>query len=1008
VKAILPAGLPQPALVIGIGDMGGATCDELVQRQAIRDAFGSPVPGPAPAILTTVYLSGTSWLSTESAVYVRGDFLEPISLARAAEQIQEAFNTVRLHANQPTSERVHPLIIVVAACSEPAGAALVWPIAALIRCALDDDSSYDMVGVFTTGYRPTTLRGAEWGDANSFATLVEGDALRLTPPLWWAAIQVRYPQFSQQETPPTYDRVLLVDTLKANNTTVQLAEAGHRATDAKLASGLAEVRTHTCLLLEALILGSLAKLLDQDEDYVSESQQVYTGAGASSLTVPLHHIFARVVDYTVATLLEDQIFTIPNALMHDARMSGEELAAATNRELMQSCYSALANWIPGAASRGVALPSGGTLNYEVLVDNAKERLLPSIQSVHIQGRSPFAGDTSPSFVDALAHVNEEIESRAQLDAWLSQQLAKALLGEGVLQAARRRYAEKLGDLLGQGDAGLTQGVELLSAAMGSLRTHINDLDNVIEAGKLDLDRQDQRVRGVERQIYNRRVVRPIMNAGPRTAAILIRCTLLLLLLYQFYWDGLVNHIRYWPLDSLNLLIVIDPTQTGSLNPMLLAAVLLPVLALAAGLTIVPALARHALLAPHRRTLALLVRAGLNQIILRQGREHLVAIVSDLNIQLRALLELKQQIQERTHNESTVTASTFDPIAYLEYSAVKPEDIADPYRRQAAQIVRAQHGPNLIGSWLASRSMLELRPAEEIIDGLHTLAGQALSDLVVKPINTYLNREDLPNWFRRLWQSSVPWIKLDGQSTAGREFTEMAVLLLPADARNGWAPVVRTEVDHCRFFDWPDDYRIALVRLIGGVRAGDLGRWRQLQFAFQMQPADRRVLITNNGNLFAEYPPVGGRISYIDGEAATTRSRPRATAGATSGPLPARSMPAPTPTVVPPTDPTARPLHGTSQVSWPTSAATTTPPLGEAETPLRTTKETTRVGDAPAPAAGPPTWTTTPTGNESGAGSRATSLGGAQASRGPAERSQPDLVTVDEQETPLSDRSTTNN
>jgi hypothetical protein len=863
----------RPAVMVGIGPIGRRACELLRAHRRLRRVFGSDQldqdepdrdePGIAYCPIADTVPPDAS------AVAIRQEFLEH-DLVSVTMEIVGAFDNVRQHRWQPLATYVEPVIFVVGATNEAAGCALLWLLGQLIRRAVGSYEQYRLIGVFLSANAQGSFEARARDDAHTFVTLSEGDALLHGPPSWDGDLERHFPLGTVGPSRP-FDQIYLIDGLKENNATADLASGD-----------LDEIIQHAAVVLEALALAPIPREVDNLllDDYGPTVQQTYIGVGASALAVPLETIDTLLQNRTAGTLIRDRLLN-PDLAPPVTSRAGE-LTTLLISALGRSSEDMLRSVGRGLATTGLALTdSDDVLRVEFSTRSSSDAPVPSVHDVRIDAPAPGSGERSLDVTTVIDHFHAEIEAREDARRRVARALREQR--ESSVERAFRQVQQAVATMLHGGDGGLLQAIDLLESVAPRLRVTANRLAN--ERRQLDDDRRlfvlQDSVEGRGRWFYDLKWLQPIVEHKPRLPAIVMRALLLTILVAQFYWDGEIRGVRFWPFDRL-VPWLLGADLTGDWRPLLVLVVALPILLGITFLTAIPALLLSLAIRTHRRLLVALLSWELRREVLADAHATYSQLAHRVDDLLRSYNDRRSDLKyEQERLLSAKPARQIDRRAYMEYAVVDAADVTTPaYLDGVAARVLARRGQRAVKDWLLAGADTVLAEdlmtvddvAEEVQEGIE---GE-LSELRMLPAETYLHPTDYTDWLQRLWHSAVPWLR-DGAATvvspvrsgatAGQaarvtvstlmptDPLDLTVLLLEGGASAAFAQSAAQQISGCRVMFWPDPYRILLLRLRCGIATGQIVRLGRFEHAFRLQPPSRRVQLVSQPALFDHLTPL---------------------------------------------------------------------------------------------------------------------------------------------------------
>ena len=893
----------QPAVVISLGTMGLKVTDTLIERKNVRSAFHGVSEFSQSAHIGSIHIPDIETLGVDRSTPVefRKEFLNQVP--NLAKIVLERFDIARQHRRHPEATFIRPTIYVVGAPWEVAATALFWPVAALVRCILGDGSAYGLDGIFIAANNGNK-GNREREDARLFATFVEGDALRSWVPTWWSEMRDIFKANALPALPPGYDRVLLLDGLKANNGTVSTDDS------------TGEIVSHATNLLEGLIFSNVPRLLDDAllDDFQPDERQAYISAGSSALAVPLSQIRDQVMDYSVSVLTREHLLQASEADLQASRVKGQALATRIVTNLNGAALRIVRETLKPFSSDGLQLSSGALLKLQIDVEQPQPDAIPVVRKVSTHAPNPLSlANASYERINAL--LNEEIRSNETVCEYINGWLESEMHRVSLLMSADNQVKSMSIATLRQGDSGLVCGVELLSATAAKLRSYREKMLQPNPDKAVRLERSRDRLTGATRQRFNRRLLRPVIQAAPKLPSILARTAILYMVLFQYYWIGLANGVLYWPLNLFPPALFADAEQTQPWGRYLIL-----ILAIAAAIMVLvtalgPWFLRRSVLPSHRGNLETFIKGNLQETIRLDALKKLESVIDHVERQREGLHSNVEALTAQSRPmrmENGAEPHKFQN--YLEYVVVNTSSVVEPFQKAAVQQVRNRNSERILDTWLdgdqdgsvgitgPDEQGPEFSPKEpeRIKAFLQKKVKEAIDEIAAKPALSYVHPAQYSDWFHTLWQSSVPWIRttsfasIGGKSISASKHTsehlEFSAVLIKDAERVQFGRVARQEAGNCHVLEWPDPYRVLMLRLLGGVSTEDISRMTQLRHAFQLLPNDEKELITQEERIFAPYNvanrgPVQPKASPPPPQKVANRTPPKASpagSGAASG------------------------------------------------------------------------------------------------------------------------------
>ncbi len=818
-KIAVSAEIPQPAVIIGLGEFGRQIRSELQSKVDLYAQFGSPLGSEYQRIVAPLLIPEDEGLwAVSDPEEIRQRFFQPQSLTTAARTIMSACDRVRVHSSYPLVDTVRPTIYVVGTTWSPVGRALLWPVAHLVRALLGRRRDYNLIGIFVTAQWSSDPVAVEAGDALSCELLEEGEHL-IKDGSYWGSI-IRGELAIQGGDDQGYDAIFLVDGLKNNNTTI----VSHF--DQPI-----EVETLVIGLIEGLLYGNVIPMIDQVmlDDYLRPKQQVYLGVGISSLVVPLRSIADTVSRYTVGKLIQDRLLVQPDQREPDARMMSELLAQIDER---------LAARILAVGQRALE----ENAEYE-LTSGHQGRFLTSVVQVggqvqlfqlQLQGENLASESDNLDAAEVQKRINEEEASGRRLIKNLTEALARVRQPgidelETICGSAISRQLRGGGSGLMRALGSMKQLVALLEQAAGAAeQTRTATIRRRHEA---EAARRPKRRMSIDPRL----LLHSALTLRARVPSLCARGLFLGVFLFQFFHDAIIRGVLFWPLS----LLVPDGTVPSLALEGVVAAWLSVVIGLPVLLFIfLPLLVVQWHIYRRRRQLEVVTKEGLQEHfdayraqVLQQLRAHL---------QYRRLPELQAARSElQQYADANVQGVGYDIMepTYQEYSVVDPRTVVEPFQQQVAEQIILHLGQRIVPSWSPANTgqheLWVLRPIPEITAVLEAQVHSAVKHVVAQPIEHYLRGQDIDDWFFRLWKSSVPWIKIEqpvGSLESGRDLVDLNILLVRGGTASSVVGRLGGNLSGYQILNWPDPYRISLLRIICGVTCDLFERYEQLQFS----------------------------------------------------------------------------------------------------------------------------------------------------------------------------------
>ncbi len=826
----------QPAIVIGIGEIGGRICDEYQARQNVLGTFQPQLVEPYSTLIRTLKLP-ISALSVTSAVEIRTAFLSD-QLVNTAHQIEIEFQAACAHIHQPGAILVEPTIVVLGATWEPVGAALLWPVAEVIRDILGEEINYHLVGVFLSAnfLQPTEQNNHQQiGDAHTFSFLLEGDSLLANSPLdWQTQIRSALPGYNYQSG-YLYDRLFLIDSLKANNSAVQANNNDN------------EIIVHVASVLEGLILTKTLRTLDNIllDDYRLADKQLYQSVGSSSIQIPLSELLDIVESFVTGQLLREHFF--PDTHKENVfQLDSTRQFTAYQFAIRSQGIQLLKSWLAQYSEDGVPVDAEQSLFYDVKLKSLRDSYPPCVERVLIRGSNPTRSEKGLNASAVCDRLRQEVNTRENVREGIEEQVA--VIYQEITDKFQDTCEETAGKFLKQGDEGLAYCVEWLSSLVNSFKKHSQELEqqaSQIEASPL-YERLFDQIEGEKRWRFEK-YLRSIIKLVPRLSAILVRSGLLLVILYQFYFDGKLMGIDFWPYGPMNL--------GGNWEQFYQLLPLLFVSFLALFLAGVPILALQGAIMYHRGTLATLLKTELNMMFLRNTGQ----ICKDIAISLEDKLEIFSKVLDEIGLGADKflerAKDTFVEDNYLIHPVVQDlQELANVCEHETITQVRSIYGKRLLNSWLVDKpySNWDIRLATEVIDSIRSKVTPEVHHIAMRPIGSFMDQSDYSYWLQALQRSSVPWFKISKETVETIPPLETGMLVLNDDQLSAFMQKAQQELSDCQIIEWNNPFRILFLRFLCGITNMQFVRYGQLQQAFQLQTEEQQNSITSNKDVLKKF------------------------------------------------------------------------------------------------------------------------------------------------------------
>lgn len=846
----------QPALVIGLGELGWQIKQEWERRQEVYQQFHSPLV--LEAIKTPFWLlpeddqALEAWEQAPVADH-RQRLRDRDFLTSCAQQLARRYHTIRAHATLPLTDRARPTIFVIGNTWSTIGRAWLWPLAYFARSLLGHSGDYELVGIFvaaqwehvteTETVKTETAVVLE-RDALTYELLHEGDHLHTGQP-WQADLAAAFGDHPAPEQ-GRFDKIFIVDNVKLNNTTSPQSENN------------AEIVQLVVDLLEACIQSELLSLIDRccSVEYPTgqttlDRLQRYIGVGISSLEVPLSEARELIIHEAATHLLQKRILEgkLPS-LTNVTEQITREIQGKIREFVADSAKATLADNPADIDERHDPEQHAFTLRKTYTVEQARKDPEGTITTKLVittkQSRpTMFAGMPQVSlhvqWTDPLSEEEdlEGADKRIKREYEQVQQLVPAL--SDTLRRRQHQYVQETTQIIGQaigaqletGNQGLLRALTVAEEVRQRLDNAINEVEKAKRKQQAALDRHNRRWRSVQR-VTPLSQLQSVIKLFLRIPALLLRVILTGIVLWQFYYDGLRNGIIFWPFDFW----FASPDNGPALvSPIAVFNIFALTVGLLAMITSLPWFIARLYLYNTRRHLIAEMRMRIQQALIDVQRSILVLVRSQLDQYLQnklkplkaELARLKEQIaSDRPDNN------------YQVYPVVDPATVAQTFREDTFAAIE-QDNQQFVSSWLAATGdpnqvWPELQKAEEVVEQItEKLERMVKSGQYVRPISAYLAGQNLEEWAVRISKASVPWIKVSPPQSAttpsGDHQTapvEMMCLIAPEGSANPTALQIAKMLGFCELASWADPYRIMLVRIIGNFTTAQFARWSELQ------------------------------------------------------------------------------------------------------------------------------------------------------------------------------------
>jgi hypothetical protein len=815
--------LPQPALVIGLGDFGRRISDELERRTAIAQQFRSAHGGLLAQALPLLLLPGAE---VDAATAAAWQLQSDEDLRAAAREISRRFALIRA-AHQPDSGVVRPTIIVVGACWEPAGAAF-WRLAALIRTVLTHAVDYQLIGIFVTAQwlapeSDDDAREVELGDALSCAVLEAGDQQLTVPPAYLQQIStVLGVQPDDAERLLVYDWSYLLDSERADGSAVAANNNSF------------EIEHQAVTLIETLLYGRFSRVLDQLllDDYEmirrrrrnAAPRQVYLSVGFASLLVPLREIGEKVVRRVSAQLIRERILpTQPLTGTDQLRV-----AALTDEIQRTLAEQQEQRWRAGLSEHGAyVLESGHRGRYRTQLRVSGNEL--RVERLRLRADNVAGEDDSLRAFEVLRRLQGEADAGEQY-------LQRAVPAQPIdYDPIDQRIGGMLAEVLQSGDSGLQRGITVFETLLARLRDVLREAARREQQAQALVRQRQERLSESGRAFFvDRRVILDsALRTRGRLLAVLLRSLLIFVLFYQFYHDALSVGVAGWPVDVV--WPGLEIYDTGLLNP--LALLLLAAVALLFSLlAFLPPLAIALHIAAERRRVCQLLAARLTLQLATERRaalDELVQLLGDFRLPL--LHDQRDRLQEYVAHVARQTAAAPDQPPFAnEIWVVDPADVGTLQQIEATDAAgRALSGP-LFNGWLADpqHNRWLLRAAPELTHGLERQVRRLVEFDALRPVDSYLTPDVAAAALRRIEPAAAPWAAvapslLPLEDEAAHQLHELT-FFAAANADQPAGGALQELQRGAQRLGWLDRYRITFIKVVGGITTDNFGRMAQLR------------------------------------------------------------------------------------------------------------------------------------------------------------------------------------
>lgn len=872
----------QPALVIGLGELGWQIKQEWKQRQELYQQFHSPLV--LEAIKTSFWLLPEDDRDLEAweqapVDYHRQRLRDRDFLTSFAQQLARRYHTIRAHATLPLTDRARPTIFVIGNTWSTVGRAWLWPLAYSARSLLGHSGDYELVGIFVAAQweHVTETETAETEtetvlerDALTYELLYEGDHLHAGQP-WQADLAAA---FGDHQTPEQgrFDKIFIVDNVKLNNTTSPQSE-----NDAEIVQLVVD-------LLEACIQSELLSLIDRccSVEYpigktTLDRLQRYIGVGISSLEVPLGEARELIIHEAATHLLQKRILEgkLPS-LTNVTEQITKEIQGKIRELVADSAKATLADNPADVDERHEPEQHAFTLRKTYIVEQARKdpegtittKLVITTKqsrptmfvgisqvSLHVQWTDPLSEEEYLETTNK--RIVNEYKQIEQLATALSETLRNRKRQHQYVHETTQIIGQAIGTQLETGDQGLLRALTVAEEVCQRLDNAINEVEKVKRKQQAALDRHNRRWRSVQR-VDPLSQLQGVVKLIPRVPALLLRVILIGIVLWQFYYDGLRNGIIFWPFDFWFASPDNGPALASPIAVFNLFALTVGLLAM---ITLLPWLIARLYLYNTRRHLMIEMRMRIQQALIDVQRSILVLVRRQLDQYLQN--ELKPLKAELARLKEQI-ASDIPDNNYQVYPVVDPTTVAQTFREDTFAAIE-QDNQQLVSSWLAApddpdqvRPELQtqanrnkrvpihasdsdqvwpkLQTAEKVFEQIKEKLGHMVKGgQYVRPISAYLAGQNLEEWSVRINKASVPWIKVSPPQSAmtlsGDHQTapvEMMCLIAPEGSANPTALQIAKMLGFCELASWADPYRIMLVRIIGNLTTAQFARWSELQ------------------------------------------------------------------------------------------------------------------------------------------------------------------------------------
>jgi hypothetical protein len=289
------------------------------------------------------------------------------------------------------------------------------------------------------------------------------------------------------------------------------------------------------MLLTSLIYTPIARSVDRLllDDYDSSHQQTYIGAGVSALTVPVKQIYDLVVDQTVGGLISVRLLNQALPRSQELFDETQEVLIEIEAMLKHQYLRDMQMQCQPFGQQGIDLPSEPNyppLRYHLTFNEQKHATLPVVDQITIEGKNPLSTDLNLQVMAVLGRLNAESISRKEMTRKLREvfEEQQQIRLDSIMAPIHRKTA----DYLRRGDGGLLEALEFLRLLREQLEARHKKYEAALRDIKesRDFHRLREYVDGHSRWYFDSRRLSKLIQLRPRLPALLIRCTLLLVLI----------------------------------------------------------------------------------------------------------------------------------------------------------------------------------------------------------------------------------------------------------------------------------------------------------------------------------------------------------------------------------------------------------------------------------------------------------------------------------------------